>query len=333
MSVSSRKEIRDSVLNTARQTNTQIGSLVNDFINLTLNEINDPGWAYPRKNFTHNWSWLRRKTTFSTVASTEDYVLPRDVDKIQVVRQTASPIKLRAIDDDTFYLGRPDPSTTEGNPRWYRLWENEGVSTQLSTADTVDVVSSSASDAGSAELSVTVWGTDANGSVVSENYQLNGTTKVSGTITFAAGPLFVSKQKDTTGDITVTEASGSTTLVVVGREERVPQFQVMSLFPIPSSVITIYLEYYTRIRELKNDSDVPQFANKWHWVVRLGTLAKVFQYLNKETDLAMTQNMYAAGVRSMVSADRTTPDLIKHLSSLHSIYPLIHLRRSEDVIV
>src|SRR3990167_2507963 len=156
MGVASRKEIRDSVLDTTRQENVQIGLLVNDFINLTLNEINDPGWAFP-KNFNHLWSWLKSKTTFSTVASQEDYVLGREVDKIALLRQTTSPTRLLRMTDEQFYKRDANPTAT-GNPLLYRTWEVDGVSTRLTTADTIDVVSSSASDAGSSELAVTVSG-------------------------------------------------------------------------------------------------------------------------------------------------------------------------------
>ncbi len=329
MSVSSRKEIRDSVLDHTRQNNAQIGSLVNDFINLSLNEINDPGWAFPRKNFNHLWSWLRKKDTISV--SAEDAVLPRDVDKIALVRQTDTPVKLLQLTDEKFYKVVPNPTAT-GNPRFYRIWERDGVSTRLAAADTIDVVSSSASDAGSAELAVSVTGYDANDILITEAYQLNGTTTVSGTKTFAARDLYVTKQKNTTGDVTVTENSGGTTLVVLGATERAAKFKVISFYPIPTSATTIYLEYFTTIPELENDSDVPLFDRKWHWVVRMGAVAKVYQYLNKESDFLSTQNMYASGVRSMVASDRTRPDLLTHLTPSKPFFPFIHQVRSEDVV-
>lgn len=329
MAVSSRKEIRDSVLSTTRQTNEQIGSLVNDFINLTLNEINDPGWAFTRNNYSHMWSWLRGKTTFTTVASTEDYVMKREIDRIALIRQTTSPIKLVQIPDELFFQLVPNP-TQSGNPRFYRLWENEGVSTRLSSAGTIDVLSSSASDAGSSELSVTVVGYSS-GILTSETYQLNGVTAVAGTISFDAREIYVSKQKATTGTVTVIRNSDSSTLVTIGKEERAPKFKVITLYPKPSSAITMYVEYYTRIRELTNDSDVPQFDQKWHWVVRLGALAKTFQYLNKDNDFIATQGLFAAGVRSMVSSDLTVPDLIEQIQRNVSSVG-IHQIRSEDAV-
>jgi hypothetical protein len=326
--VSSLKELKQSVLDTTRQTEAQIGSLVSDYINLTLSEISDPGWAFGQQNFTHLWSFLRRKTTITTVASTEDYVLKRDIDRISLCRQTTSPAIIRALSDKNFYNYVPDPTAT-GNPRYYRIWENEGVSTRLTTAGTINVVSSSTSDAGSSTLTVTVWGYDANGSKVSETFALNGTTSVVGTTTFAVGPIFVSKQSDTTGNITV--SSGVVNLVVIGKEERNPKFKVISFYPIPSSAITIYIEYYSRMRMLKNDGDCPEFDEKWHWVVRQGTLAKVYQYLNKETDFAANQAIYASGVRSMVSADLVECDLISHLNPRQGTLPLIMLQQDDIV--
>lgn len=330
MGINSRKEIRDNVLSTTRQDNTQIGTLVNDFINLTLNEINDTGWAFTRNNYNHLWTWLRRKTTFVTASGTEDYVMAREVDRIAIMRQTSSPVKLRQIPDDKFFELVPYP-TASGNPSWYRIWETEGLSTRISTAEKINVSSSSSSDAGSAELKVTVVGF-VSGILTSETYQLNGTATVSGTNTFQAREVFVSKQKTTTGTISVVGNTSATTLLTLGAEDRAPRFKVVTLYPKPNSALTIYLEYYTRIRDLANDSDVPEFDKKWHYVVRLGTLAKVYQYLNKETDFIATQALYTSAVKSMVSSDLSNPDLITQLSRRIPQALGIHNRRSEDAI-
>ena len=135
------KEIRDHI---NRVTNlTQQNTLVDECINLTLQEINDPAWAM--KGYNHNWSFNRRKHSFATVASTEDYQLPRDLDKISLIRQTESPTKICYVPDEIFYRFIPNPET-EGNPLYYRIWEEEGVSTRLAADDTIDIVSSSTSD-------------------------------------------------------------------------------------------------------------------------------------------------------------------------------------------
>jgi hypothetical protein len=328
---SSRKEIRDHCLRITDTEGSTMETLANDFINDTLNEINDPGWAFaPRKELQHNWSWLRRKHDITTVSGTTDYVLPRDVDRIAIVRQETTPAKLRQVSDRRFYLydAKRDES---GTPVVYRLWEVSGVSTKLATADTIDVVSSSSSDGSDTELAVTVWGY-VSGIIRNETYALNGTTEVTGSLTFQADDIFVSKQKDTTGIITVTENSGGDTLVVLSPTDRNPLFKVMSLYPIPDAAITVNLEYYTRIRELTNDSDVPQFDSKWHHAVTKGVLAKIYQHLGKETETQAAIAMYRSTVRSMVASDTAIDDYIPNLMRHYPNYPQILVTRTTDDI-
>lgn len=301
-----RQEIRINLRKTTRE--TQIDDLINEYINLTLMEINDPAWA--TKGYNHNWSFNRRKDNFDTEEDVETYQLPRDLDKISIIRQTDSPTKIKYYPDEIFYKMIPNPTAT-GNPRCYRIWEEEGVATRLTTADTIDIVSSSASDGSTFKVSIV--GYDVNGIKQSEELSLNGTTAVTGTLTYAANrPLRISKSAKTTGKITITEHSGGTTLVILGKEERSPRFKVIGLYPIPDDAITIYLEYFTRIRRLINDTDVPDIDNKWIWVVREGTLAKIYQYMQK-TDWLQAQALYAAGVRSMVKADLMLSDYIPTL--------------------
>lgn len=304
-------EIRTNILKTTReeQLNTV---LANQYINLTLMEINDPGWAFEatgQKGYHHLWSFNKRKWTLTTVASTEDYVLPRDVDKIALVRQTNSPTRMRYLPDDVFYAYEPYP-TASGDPQYYRIWEEEGISTRLSADGTIDVVSSSASDI---TQTVSVVGRSTDGFIQSETYTLNGTTKQSGSKTFdSAYPIKVSKSAATTGNVTVT--TGATSLLVMGPEERSPRFKVISFYPIPSSAITVYFEYYTRLRKLVNESDVPNIDEKWLWVLRLGAISKIYQM--QPSDLyAAAQAQFAAGVRSMVKADMTDSDYIPVLRS------------------
>ncbi len=314
MAVKTRKEIRDEVKNTTRE--IAIDSYINEYLNFTLAEINDPAWAYEQvglKGYNHLWTFNRRKGTLSVSAETGQ--LPRDLDKISFIRQTTSPVKLLYIPDEIFYKFIPNPTAT-GNPTFYRIWEEEGVSTRLAEADTITIKSSSTSDGSS--FTVSIVGYDSNGILQSEVITLNGTTAATATTpkTFVANrPLRISKSGKTTGDITVMETSGLTTLVVLGAEERSPRFKVIGLYPIPTSALTLYLEYFTRIRLLENDADVPDIDEKWIWVVRLGVMAKVYQYQGKEGLLNSTMAMYSAGIRSMIRADMQEPDYIPHLSS------------------
>src|SRR3990167_6854446 len=145
--IRTRKEIRDRVATDTREAN--INSSIDEWVNLTLEEIQNPAWAFEQiagmRGYEHLWSFNRRKHTLSTVASTEFYKLPREVDKVSLIRQTTTPLKIRFIPDDLFYEYIPNPTAT-GNPKWYRIWEEEGVEVRLSTDDTIEVLSGSASD-------------------------------------------------------------------------------------------------------------------------------------------------------------------------------------------
>lgn len=333
MAVSTRKQIRDSVLDTTQQDSTQIGDLVNDYINLSLNEIVEPAWAFDKRyggnggNYGHLWKWLKRKTTLTTVASTSDYVMERDVHRIAFMRQTNSPIKLTQVTDERFFRDLPNP-TASGNPTIYRVWEIDGLSTRLAAADKLNIVSSSASDTSSFTVSIIGY---VSGRLVSEVYTLNGTTSVSGSTTWDAREIFISKSGKTTGSITVTRNTGGATVLVLAPEDISPRFKIVTLYPTPSAVMTIYVEYYKYIRELANDSDVPEFHSQYHYVVRLGTLAKVYQHLGKTVDFESVMTQYAAAVRSMVASDLVEPDYIDYLQRRYALPELI-IKRAEGTI-
>lgn len=325
MPVATRKQIRDSALETTKQTNAQIGSLVEDFINITLQEIGDPAWAYKNEK-THLWSWLKRKTSLSVTS--EDTVMERDVDKIGLIRQTATPAKLTYISDELFYKLIPNPTET-GNPLYYRLWEIVGLSTRLTSSDTIDIVSSSSSDTSSYEIVVTGY---VSGRLHSELYSLNGTTTVSGTTTWDAREVFISKSANTNGTITVTRNSTGATILTISPYEISPRFKVISLWPIPTSN-TLYIEYYKRIKELNFDSEMPEFDQKWHHVVRIGVISKIYQYQGKTQDFAVTQELYARLVRAMVASDTTNVDSVSYMEKRDvTTKSGIRLHLSEDVI-
>lgn len=299
-------EIRQNLADTTRQ--TQINDLIDSFINLTLQEINTPGWAF-NNTYEHLWSFNRRKTSISV--SSEFTPLPRDLDRIALVRQTSTPAKLLYVPDEIFFRYIPNPTTT-GNPLYYRIWEDEGVSTITTANSTIKVSSSSASDGSSIKISIV--GYDTNNILQSEVLSLNGTTEVTSSTTFASGRLLkISKSAQTVGNITIVQTSSSATILILGKEERAARFKVIGLYPIPTSSFTLYLEYYTRIRQLVNASDVPDVPENWIWVVKQGALSKIYQYQNKPNDYTATQAVYAAGIRSMVKSDLMIPDYIPEL--------------------
>src|SRR3990167_6167256 len=239
-------EIRDNIASTIRE--TQVGSLLLSFINVTGLEI----------HLFHPWSFLRRKQTFSTVTDQEDYNLDSEVDRIAVLRQISTPTRLIYVPDNIFYQVIPNPENlSTGPPRYYRLWEETGFSTTLAADDTVYVSSSSTSDGST--FTVRIVGRNSSGEVVAETLTLNGTTSVTSSTTFdAAGLIAISKSASTTGTVTCYRTTGATVLSEMEPDNLAPRFKRVSLYPIPSSAVTMYLEYYERYRYLIHDTDIPQ---------------------------------------------------------------------------
>ena len=293
-----------------------VDDMIKDLINQVLMEIQNPGWAFtPSRTHHHLWNFNRRKTTFSTVADQEDYRLPRDMESIGLIRQTTSPNKLIQVDDQTFFRLIPNP-TAKGNPFYYRLWEDVGLATALSTDDTITIVSDSTSDITSYYVSITGYET-ANGIRTSEQLTLNGTTNVNGSITFKANKrIVISKSRTTNGTITIKETTSGTTLLTLGPQDQSPRFKVMGMYPIPSAAITMYLEYFTRIRLLYTDTDSPDFDEVWHYVVEQGVLSKMYEYKQDAQRQAVALGIYKQGVLGMIEADKANYDNIPYLRSM-----------------
>jgi len=256
------------------------------------------------------WTWKRRKTTFATVASQEDYNLDSEVGEIAVLRQITTPQKLLYLPDDVFYRLIPNPENlATGNPIYYRRWEETGFSTNLAAADTVYVKSSSTSDGSS--FNVRLRGRNSSGEIIEETLTLNGTTAVTSSTTFASsGLLQISKSATTTGTVTCYRTTGDTVLSELEPGNLAPRFLRISLYPIPGSAITMYLEYYERFRYLVHNTDVLQMDHKWNWVVREGVLAKAWEYKQNPTLSAQHQQLYDRGLRLMMQQDAVNMDYV-----------------------
>ena len=294
--------------------------MLTNFINLTGLEIH----GY------HPWSFLRRKQTFPTVASQEDYNLDSEVDRIAILREITTPRRLYYLPDSLFYKFVPNPeSLSTGPSRFYRLWEETGFSTNLAAADTIYVKSDSTSD--TSTFNVRVVGRNSSGEVVMVTFTLNGTTAVTNATTFAtAGLMRVSKSAATTGTITVYRTTGDTVLSELEPANLSPRYKRIGLYPIPSSAITMYLEYYERYHYMSHDTDVPQLDVKWIWVLREGALAKAWEYKQNEAATAQHYAIYQQGLKQMRAQDEENLDYVPVLQP--RIYDYSTVRRVSDSV-
>ena len=318
MPLTTLKELRDNIASTTRE--TQVGSLIDGFINLAGIRIHT---AAP-------WTWLREKQTFSTVVSQESYALDSEVDRIGFLRQLTTPRKLLYLPDPLFYQWVVDPENqSTGTPRIYRQWEETGFSANLAAADTIYVVSSSASDGST--FTVRVTGRNSSGEEVTETLTLNGTTNVTSSTTFAASGLKqVSKSARTTGTISVSRTTGATLLSELEPDNLAPRFKQIQLYPIPSAVITMYLEYYKRYRYLVHDTDTPQMDSQWNWVLREGALVEMWDYKHNDAAKEQAERNFLRGLGQMLKRDFENLDYIPVLQRRRVDYATI--RRLSDSV-
>lgn len=298
MSLTTFDELYTNISQTVRE--TQVPTILKSFLNLTLQEI----WNY------HPWTFKRRKTTFSTVANQEDYALDEEVDGIALLRQRTSPTRLIYLPDSVFYTLQPAPEDAgSGVSRYYRLWEETGFKTQLTADGTLYVKSDSALDTSS--FTVRVVGRNSSQDVVSETLTLNGITAVTSSTTWDDGGLLqISKSAATTGTITAYATTGNTILSELAPEDLAPRYKKISLYPIPSSVVTMYLEYWERLRLLVNNADVPMLDKKWVWVLREGALAKTWEYKQNEELSEAHLQQFLRGLKLMIQQDERNMDYV-----------------------
>jgi hypothetical protein len=314
MATSSRKEIRDRVIDVAKQLDTQKGSLVNELINLTIMEIQSPSWAFESGEANHFWNFNKRARTLTTTANTADYILSSDVDAVSTLRQTETDTTIKELTQNNFYDHVPDPAAAgTGTPEFYVINSVRGTSALMTENEKLAVRSDSAADDGDPDLIVTIHGYSS-GLLVTETFILDGTTYSVGSITYDySRPIFVSKSKDTVGTVSVVSQIHGTRVIYLTPQDRAPIYKVMTLYPTPDSAISLYLNYFTSLRPLSSDGDAPGFDEKWHHAVFWGTLSKVYMHLGKETDYAFAFGVYKKVVLSMIQADRDKPNLVEQL--------------------
>lgn len=298
MALTTLKELRDNIASTVRE--TQISDLIDSYLNVTGTEI-----------FNYKlWTWRRRKTTFDTVASQEDYNLDSEIEDIAFLRQRTTPRKLIYLPDHLFYQHIPNPEDlSTSTPLFWRKWEETGFATNLAAADTVYVNSSSASDG--ASFTVRIRGRNSSGEIIEETLTLNGTSNVTSATTWAAsGLLQISKSGTTTGTISCYRTTGATLLSELEPNNLAPRFLRISLYPIPSSAITINVEYFERYRYLVHSTDVPQMPHRWNWVLREGALAKTWEYKQNQALATQHQLIFDRALRRMGEEDDVNIDYV-----------------------
>ena len=258
--------------------------------------------------------------TSSTTASysilpQEEYVLPIQIGHSAFMwhRAYGTPLMLGYTPDQDFYSsGALDILTNI--PRAYKMW---GVNTNLKEVTQPSVITISSSSSLDTNISVTVFG------IVSgyPDYEIittnnsNGTTTVAGSKSFSSVERIV-KNANSIGRITSTANSGSDVISVlpVGNTTSGPMYTKVQLYPLPSVVLPINIQYYKLPYMLVNDGDVPELGEEFSEAIILLATAK----MKAEQNMSEDADFYKLYAEELQSLRRTNVDKIDWNPKLQS---------------
>lgn len=291
-----RRAIRD-------QSGTEYDSTIGNVVNSSLFRIGREAL----------WRQLRRKSTITTTASREEYNLPIQASHRSFLWHEIDgfPQKMEYVTDQEFYGSGVDLAQT-GTPVAYRMWGENMVITQPTSASVVTIASSSSTDT---SKTVTVFGTVSG----YPDYEIittdasNGTTSSAGSKSFSAIERIV-KSDSTTGRITATSNSGAVTVAVlpVGDTTSGILYKKIQVWPLPQGTETINVQYYKDVYRLVNDGDVHELGQDFDEALILLSVAKIkYQDSQKEGDRFIA--LYQDEIKSL---KRVNVDKIDHFKML-----------------
>ena len=267
-------DIQDEVKrrSTRDQAGTTFDTAIKNTINLSLFRLAREA----------NWKVLRRTTTFTCSASTEEFVLaPQISDRFFMWHEDyGHPYRMTYIPEPEFIslgLNRDDT----GTPTYYRMWTTDMIKAQPSAASVITIASSSASDT---TVNVTVFGI-VSGYPDYEVIAANGTTAVPGTKSFTSVDRVV-KDASTTGRITATSNAAAVTVAVlpVGDTTAGIIYRKVKIYPLASSEFTMNVYYYKDPYRLINDDDTHELGHEFDEALILLSTSKMNYEQGKDGD-------------------------------------------------
>ena len=220
--------------------------------------------------------------TASTIAGTysilgqEEYNLPIQAGHRLFMwhEEWGFPYKMEYITDQSFFESGAY-NTEENIPTHYRMWGEDMIIDQLRTASVIRVYSSASTDT---SIQICVFGMVAG----FPDYEIittdatNGTTAASGSKSFQSVERVV-KYSSSTGRITVDANSANTLVSVlpVGDTTAGVMYRKVQLYPLPSSVFDMNVQYYKDVYRLVNDNDVHELGQDFDEAIILLSVSKL----------------------------------------------------------
>lgn len=196
-----------------------------------------------------NWQVINPAYSFTTTSGTQTQALPEDFGKELYALDSTNGTELARGSYSEIVRSYPDDLTSSGTVERYCIYE-DAVKEQPTSAGTVTVVSSSASDTTEKVLirgEVSTYET-------TEQITLTGKTNATGSLSFSR-IKGISKDGNTTGYITVT--CNSQTVAILPPKINDSRYKIMFLHYKPSATLTIKMPYIIKPFPLVEDDDYP----------------------------------------------------------------------------
>ena len=264
--------------------------------NYTLTSVkNALNKAHLKRLTDRDWSFMLWPTplTFTTTQGIQTYSLHSEFYKpFYFFNQTTKAYMVEMPSRQVGPSGVRWNTDTDRASKFVR-WGHSPVETQPTTSGVLNVVSSSAGDDGSA-YTVTITGTDSTGKYkVSETLTLDGTTVVTGSVSFSNPILSVTLSIPLAGSMTL--KMGSTTLLVLQAGEIGRSYPLIYLLTNPN-VGSDIIEYrfYRQPKVLTYNYDLPDIPPPFQQILVFDALIELASYDGTDGEMQIMAWMKSA---------------------------------------
>lgn len=230
--------------------------------------------------------WLYDEYTFSSVASTGTYAFPSRYWKSLILFDTTNENEIDHIasTDEKYNIDR-----SNATPWGYSLCYRRQVQAQPSTASKVNIISTNTNDTSANGHTFVVRGLDSNSLEIGESLNMNGTTTVQSSNTYAeiwtaskGGTRITTGRYTSNGQYTL--SAGATTLVILSIYEDSREHQWVRLHNTPDAVINYRLHFVRKPKNVTRDYDNLDIPESFENAALLGFEWYVKSYLLDRRD-------------------------------------------------
>jgi hypothetical protein len=264
---------------------SEVVTRIKAFVNETQQDIvGEPGMTW----------LLNDQLTFASVAAQAEYGLPSSVQGIRQVRDTSNRRALMPMSLQTYRQRFPNPATDPGTPEYYVDLGMSPVTAQPSSAQQLTVISTSASDTGTAYLE----GYRTGGIFFSTSVTMTGTTlaNLGGSDVERVTKFWVSVAA--VGEVRLRNAA----VDIISRIHiggTAPHYRMVALVPTPSSAITYTMDYDRTFTDMTINTDEPVLPVQFHRILAAGARAKEYEKQNQLQRMSVARADYLLGLKNL----------------------------------